>query len=295
MLGLARGACAGAVTVLALMVNGCGGGDDAAGERSDRVRHAAAAESPRTFIERTTKLLATIEHRRDCDGIDAVNERSFTRFECPPPKPLAKSMAEFEVLGAEIHGTGAVVDYESGNIADGAAIVLSVTPDRQWGIARFGVMTEPSVGTSDADSRAGYRRAVDDYLEAVRDRDCAEFRRVAFLPDAIAATACKTAFAATAPLAKSLASNPRAGAVYVGGNKTFGFFNLETTRPEPANRTISVVRSEERSSSRYLVLDVTSSPTKAEIRRMVREYERQRRLGGSMQPREGEGTGRKAD
>jgi hypothetical protein len=263
--------CAGALLATAAIA-GCGD-DDGDSAASEKVRFAAASEQEHVFIERMGKLLETTSTKKDCAQLEEINARSLTRFPCPPEKGLRESMATFEVVGTEDYGTGAVVDYKSGNAKDGASIVLFVAPDRSWGIGRFGIVTDPSTGTSDEDSRDGYDEAVELYLDAVRERDCKAFKEVAFITDK--KDVCKTSFAGTEPLAKRLKADPSAEPSYEGGNETYGFFTLETRKPVPENVTISVIRAGAGEGETYLILDVAPSPTSDEQRRIQQQYKQQ--------------------
>jgi len=282
---------------------GCGGDDEtiAAQEKS---RYEAATQPSQEFATRLANLLRTTRKPAECVELNTIATRSFVRFPCPPPKRIARSMAGFEVVKSEEYGTGAVVDYESGEAKDGAALILFVAPNREWGISRFGMLTEPSVGTSDAASREGFDAAVDDYLAAVRDRDCKAYREVAVTDSSDAKAVCKSAFAGTKGLADRLEASSDPAPVYEGGNRTYGFYTVETPKPKPRRTTISVIRNESGGEDAYLVMDIAPSPTEAELLRIQRQFERQRKQGkttpggapnpNSMVPGEG-GTGRKAD
>ena len=203
-------------------------------------------------------------------------------------------MARFKLMKAAEYGTAAVVEYRSGEAPDGAAIILFVAPDRNWAFSHFGVVVEPSVGTSDAEARAGYERATGRYVAAVRTRDCATLRRILFVSDHSGDLTCEALLAGTAATATRLRRNPGAEPEYLGGNRTFGFFALETRRPEPENLTIAVMRADDDGVGRYLVMDVVPSPTAAQVREVVREYRRQRdRARESMAPGADQ-SGRKA-
>ncbi len=247
---------------------------------------AVANESPQTFIERLAKLIETSKSKKDCAQLEEIYDRSVSRLACPADKKLRDSMSSFKVIGVEEHGTGAIIDYKSGETAKGGAIVLFVSPDRRWGISRFGVITKPSIDTSDEDSRAQYDKVVDSYLASVRDRDCDTFFKVALTtPDK--KEACKDLFPETADLGKRLKANPSAKPKYEGGNDTYGFYTLETARPVPAeNTTISVVRASAGDKDTYVVLDAAPSPTLADQRRVRKELRQQQaeRDSGDMTP-----------
>jgi hypothetical protein len=272
--------CAAALLAAAAL-GGCGGDDDESTAKDKQPAKqiktfSAAGEPPEVFIERTARLLATVSEKKDCLELKDVNRHSLTRFPCPAPKSLRKSMASFEVVGSEEYGTGAVVDYKSGDVKDGAAILLFVAPDRKWGISRFGIITQPSTKTSDADNSEGYAKAVDDYLAAIRKRDCKAFAAVVFIPSESKQNVCKTTFALTEPLAKRMKDFPSAKPKYEGGNASFGFFSFETRHPDVESRTISVVATGG-PAQRYLVLDVAPSPPAEELEAIRRQYQLQQK------------------
>jgi hypothetical protein len=267
-----RGSLA-AIGACAALAMGCGDGDGSSDEAGkDAPTPSVAAEGASAFVNRLAKLLETTAKPEECGDLEAINRRSLTRFPCPPSKGVAASMSRFEVVGADEYGTGAVVDYKSGEAKDGAAIVLFVATDRNWAISRYGVVTKPSVGTSDAGSRAGFRKAVDNYLQAIRDRDCRKFVAVA-VTDAPDEKVCRSTFDPSSALAKRLEQNQGATPKYEGGNSTYGFFSLETTRPKPESSTLSVVRS----GGTYLVLDVAPSPTAAVQRQVIERLQKRLR------------------
>ncbi len=273
---------------LALGAVGCGGGDEESGEARQAPQYSEGSEPAKVFAERMAKLLETTTTAKDCAQIEQMNARSFTRFPCPPDKARRRSMASFKIVGAKEYGTGAIVDYKSGAESDGAAMVLFVAPDRNWGIGRFGVLTKPSTASSDAETRAGFDKAVDTYLEAIRERDCAAYAGVVFANGASEKQVCKTLFPQTKRVAKWLKANPSAKPVYEGGNGTYGFYTFETQKPKPANSTISVVRESE-NSDKYEVLDLAPSPTAAEqrkIRKVFAQQEKEKRKNGgsNMEP-----------
>ncbi len=281
MLGSVRGsrrvlpclfACIAAIAAVAAM--GCG--DDESKETPEKPQIAAAKESAKTYVARTIKLIETTERKQDCAQLDVANQRSFFRPSCPPPKALRESMASFKLLGVEEYGTGAVADYRSGAAKDGASIVLFVGPGRDWGISRFGVFSSGTVGTSDEESRDGFDEALEGYLDAVRKRDCAAFIDHA-ATDSKGKQICHTEFAATETLARKLKANPKAEPAYQGGNEMFGFYTLETKKPDPENLTISTIKAADQPADRYLVLTVAPSPTAAEQRRVRRQIAKQQR------------------
>jgi hypothetical protein len=269
--------CASVVVVAGVVgCGGDGGGADGGGGTTEPRRFSAASEPPEVFAERMAKLLETTRTKRECAELDEIAARSLTQFSCPPSKSLSRSMARFEVVGVEEYGTGAIVDYASGDVRDGAAIVLFAAPDRNWAVSRFGVVTEPNTKTSDEESRAGFRKAVEDYLAAIRARDCKAFVAVAFTGDNSTEAACETIFPGTRVLAKRLSDNPASEPEYEGGNATYGFFRLETGKPTAASSTISVVADTADSASGYVVLDTAPSVTIEQQREAIEGLRRSR-------------------
>lgn len=259
---LAAGLCIVAATTAMAIVAGCGEDDEtsAAGERA---KPSAAFEPASVFVDRLAKLIETSRSRTDCSELDQINARSATRFTCPAAMDFRKSMERFKVVGIDEYGTGAVVDYKSGASKDGAAIALFVAPDRSWAVGRFGIYSKPSTDTSDEESRDGYAKAVEEFLTAVRERDCDTFVAVIFnanqeKKDAI----CKDSLPRTRFLAKRLEANPGAEPRYEGGNEAYGFYSLELPKPKPAaSFTISVAKAIAKGPRPYVVLDATPAPT----------------------------------
>lgn len=205
------------------------------------------------------KVMKEARARKDCKTVESLNRRSAIRVACPAPPQVRKSMARFELVEAASYGTGAVVDYTSGEAKGGAAIVLFVAPDRRWAISRFGLVTKPTVGSSDEESRAGFDDTVEDYLRAVRERDCKAFDQNALTASPERKVVCQSEFKQTKGLADSLAANPAADPEYLGGNETFGFYRLGLTKPKRQDLTISVMKTPEGSLHPFVVLNAIPS------------------------------------
>jgi hypothetical protein len=278
--------CACALLLAIGVMGGCG--DDGDSAAKEERRYHAVGESPDRFAERFAKLLETSTTKADCAQLEQINSRSYTRFGCPTDKAMRDSMKSFEVVGSRIYGTGAVVDYKSGKSSDGAAIVMFIAPDRNWGIGRFGISTPPSTKTSDDETREGFDAAVDKYLTAIRERDCDAYYEMIFKNGDTKAKVCRAAFPATSDLAKRLEANPSAKPRYQGGNSRYGFYALETAKPEPERSTISVLQAGTSSAPSYVVLDVAPTLTTAEERAAVQALKEQLKKGpqGGMGPSE---------
>lgn len=255
-----------------------GGDDESTGGAGTPRKILAANEDPAAFALRMATLLETARTEKDCKEIYEINGRSVAPLPCPAPADFRKSMARFEVVGADIYGTGGVVDYKSGRAPDGAALVLYVARNRRWGVGHLGLSTEPSVGTGAGPSRAAYRATVDRYLEAVRKRDCDEFLEVAATATNDEEQNCREPFEATKPLADRLRRNPSAKLKYEGGNRAYGFFSLETPKPQPENSTISVIGLSDAGRTTYAVLDIVAAPTADDMHQLREDIALQRRL-----------------
>lgn len=238
-IGGVRGGLAVLCGVVGLAAVGCGGGEADSAESAAP----AAKGSPQQAATRVAELLASAKRRGDkaCRELESVTERSIARFGCPPPKSLRRSMASFEVTGVAVHGSGAVVDYRSGEAKDGASILMFVDSSRRWSLSKFGLFYERTVGTSDDDSREAFDTAVDGYLTAVRNGNCRRYADFANTASSNKQAVCDQEFAATAPLARLLRRNRDTTPAYLGGNKRFGFHALELSQPEPRYFTISTI------------------------------------------------------
>lgn len=284
------------LVAVALTAGGCGSDDGNGAEQEKRAPHQAANEPPDVFANRLATLLATSRTKADCTDLEQINGRSIARFPCPAPPGLRRSMDRFELRRAAAYGTGAVIDYSSGDLPKGGSMLLFVGVDRAWAVARTGLVAGKTVGTGDDDSRKGYDTAVEEFLAAVRERDCDAYYRATFNGSKSKATVCKEDFPSTARLARRLATDPAAKPAYEGGNSVFGFYTLETAKPLPERVTLTLAEGDERSERPFVVMNVTPTATRGEQLAVRREYERQKRkapAAGSMAP--DPSSGKKAD
>ncbi len=204
-----------------------------------------------TFVEGTPEQVATevaatlasATKKPDCTVIDRVNERSAYDFACPASPELRKSMGDFKVVGVERHGSAAIVDYRSGAAPDGASMILNVKhPERRWAVSRFGVLNDVRRRDGDRRTRAGYDRAVNAYIGAIRKGDCETFTRYAASLDDPNPGPCRDDFESTRPFRRLLKDNPGARPRYMGGNDLFGFYALDMDKPLPNPVTITTIR-----------------------------------------------------
>lgn len=246
-------ACVAACVVAA----GCDGGDDGRTPAATQVSQAKG--SPARLAERLGELLAQTTSKKDCKPLERISRRSLESFACPPTSELRRSMASLEVTGAAVYGTGAVVDYRSG-AADEGAMVMFLDPDRKWAVSRFGLLQQPSAGTSDEESRPGFDRAVAGFLRAARQRDCDLFRKHFATFSADPKAVCLREFQQTRELGQALEASGAPAPDYLGGNEAFGFYALRLAKPEPRYLTISVIKTTSGSLRPFLVLNAAPGP-----------------------------------
>jgi len=270
-----------AVAVAATLAS-CGGADSSGDTTSADAPESLAIRPADEFVRRLATLLKSSVKKPDCDEIALIDSRSNVTIPCPAPVELRQEMGTLRVRGSEEHGPAAVIDYRTNSEWDGATVLAVVAPDRFWTIARFGLPAAGSIGTSDADSRDGFEDTVERYLAAVRERDCEAFLTVTRTDGLSGSEACKRLFEPTKRVAKRLRSDPEAQPTYVGGNATFGFFVLETTKPKPEATVISVgLLAEDGGEPTYQVLDLAATMPAEEQRKVRRQIAKG---GGKVSP-----------
>lgn len=261
------------VPLLAMTVAICplavGCGDESNGDPRAETPAAARApdakQSPEAFARDLAELVANTTRRKDCKPLDAINARSFYRFPCPSLDSVRTEMTFLKVLNGATYGTGAVLEYKSGETPPGGGtMVLFLAPNREWGLSRFNLITESSADSSDEDSRAGYERTATGYLRAIRERDCKGYTDYAAIQSRTPAAACKRELPATEPIARILRANPDSKPQYLGGSKDFGFFSLELEEPKPAYYTMGVFKTPDGSLRPFLVQFLTFAPPPVE-------------------------------
>lgn len=246
----AIGAIAAATAAFCLAVTGCGDSD-----AGDSGAAAATAGSPEQYTRNVANLLATTADKKGCKQLDAVNRAASVRFDCPYPKDGRRSLAKFKVVDSAVYGTGAVVDYTSGQAPQGGSVALVESPKGTWAISRFGILGGPTVGTKDAPSKAGFDRALAGYLDTVRKGDCKAYDSYTANGIEDEGFVCAVEFLKTKALAKALKADPGLRPRYVGGNKQFGFYSLSTKKPAPLSLTIVAVKSGPDATRPYQILD----------------------------------------
>jgi hypothetical protein len=258
-LGVKRAAALlGAVLVLCAVATGCSSDDGDSEAAPDAPELSPRAQSAYDFAEELGRLQLRATSAKRCEELRAIDERSPFDLSCPVGDTSRQSLRYYKVRNAEAYGTGAIVDYQAAEQRIKASMVLSLTPEGEWSISRYGMLNLPAAGTSDKTTRAGYADIVDRYLKAVLRRDCEEFKEVAVTPR-LGNEPCGIELPQTKWLADLMKADPDAKPRYLGGNATYGFFALETDGPKPSYTTIGAYRAP-LAGNRSAVLDPIPGP-----------------------------------
>lgn len=246
-----------ALLVAGSIVAGCG--DDSSG--SSTTADESASSEPARFVRRMLDTTAHALSKKDCREVAAINRRSPTKTICPPPlDSIRTDLEQTKLLAAATYGTAAIVEYRQKK-DDPASIVLFRAPSGEWGVAAYGIVAAAGgVGSDGEDSQADARGAVEQYLAAVRERDCETYEKVAVTQLADPRQMCREEFPLTRPLSRELEASPTAEPRYLGGNESFGFFGLTLTGSKPAYYTITAVRTPEGSLRPFVVLGAQRGP-----------------------------------
>jgi hypothetical protein len=254
-----RGFSAAVAAIAVCAMAGCGDDDSGPTEAAKQAPW-ATGPSPERFAKQIAGWMAETKVRRDCAELDALRVQNVYSFKCPLPRKVRASMARFKVLDSAIYGSAAVLAYRTGDLPDGAIMLMYVHPSRLWAVNRMGLLYEPAPRSSDDDSRDGYDAAVAGYLRGVRERDCELLFAYSAAARSDGKRTCKSELKSTKELAKALEASPSSEPSYLGGNSDFGFYSLQTPKPKPSYVTISVVKAAEGAEQPHVVLDAAPGP-----------------------------------
>jgi hypothetical protein len=214
----------------------CGGG----GEKS-----ATDAPKPAAPLSNFAQRVATALTNPACPGLQEINANAQFTLPCPAKdrNPRARAaFRNFKITGIATYGTGGVIDFTDAEAPRGATYVTTLGPGRRWIIVAAPIFNRPTAGTR-LSGEAGYRRALDNFLRAVRRNDCNGFYRWLATPPALSkAQACKEGLASYAPLRDQLKSHPNAKPFKLGGNTEFVYYGLWTGKQY---RTLPVAKTQQ--------------------------------------------------
>jgi len=248
---------AGSLAIVCAAAVGCGDG----GGESSAAESAGLGSQPARLVKMMVSVSTSAKNAKDCKPVAKVNRRSAAKTVCPPFDAKSRKVTRSTKLTrAATYGPAAVVDYKSSGAPKGASIVLYRNSRSEWTIGRWGVVGGETIGTDDSDARKESRSVLDDYLAAVRNRDCRRFLEVAAAESTDPKVSCKREFAATESFGRILKANPGAEPRYIGGNDFLGFYRLDLARPRPLSVTISTVATPEGTLTPRIVLDAVSGP-----------------------------------
>jgi len=245
---------------------GCGGDDEkeSASTPAPAAKPPPQAPQPKQDIAEFARLLETAITSPGCPGLKTkVNKPDVggVALTCPADDArVAKALAGYETTGTETYGSGAVIDYIAAEAPEGGTWELSLGGDGTWVLDSGSITAEKTVGTV-LESRVGYERALDGFLDAVREGNCDGFVRYALTTRRDKAEACARELPFYDGLATALQADPDAAPFFIGGNARYAFYGLETSKPEPAYRTATVVRTTaEGAEEPYLVARTKQGP-----------------------------------
>jgi len=255
------------VITTCLALAGCGGdaGEKKSGSAKARAANPASqASKPKQDIDEFAQLLETAITSPDCKGLKTkVNKPTQGGIEIACPAEVAKvgkAYAGYQTRGAESYGSGALIDYESAEAPDGGTWELSLGGDGTWVIDAGKITEERTVGT-EFEKREDFDRVLDRFLGAVSEGDCDSFFKYSETYTEDKREACKEELPLYDALATALKADPDAKPFFIGGNGRYAFYGLETTKPRPVYRTVTVQETSAGAKEPYLVARTTVGPT----------------------------------
>lgn len=256
------------LTTLCLALAGCGGDDDEQQTSDSAKAPAAGPASPappeaQQELDEFAQLLETALTTPNCDGlttkVNKLDEGSI-QIVCPADDPtVAKALSGYTTTGTEAYGSGAVIDYTSAEAPKGGTWELSLGSDSTW-VVDAGTITEQETAGTRLEAQGAYERVLDRFLESIREGDCVSFFRYSVTAAQDKAEACKKELPTYDALATALKADPEAKPFFIDGNARYAFFGLETSKPKPAYRTATVLKTAERANEPYLVARTKIGP-----------------------------------
>jgi hypothetical protein len=222
---LCRSACALSTLVLATGLGACGGSSK--NSATQPVVTPGHTSDPAGTVLAFAQRLGTLAKSKSCAD-DLVYQRLFVNRVAIPCRRSRAGLRHFFVTGAEVHGTGGIIDFTDAAAPRGATLVLARGSKGAWNIAYDPTIGTKTVGTHASDT-APYAQTVDMYIRALRQKDCHSLFKYALTsPADRPATFCSRTFAAG--LSDLLIKDPAAKPVAMGGNAFVQFYGL-SVRP----------------------------------------------------------------
>lgn len=233
------------------LIAGCGGGQDDTTEAKQIVVRPGSPEEVATTL---AEVIPNAVTKKDCKEVAEINLRSNTKYLCPVTYGDPASMRRFELTDSAHFGARAVLDYRSKGTPNGATMTLFRDSDGEWAVSRAGLLPRSAASSPDAD-RKERDAVVDRYLTAVRERDCDTWVLNTATTRTDSTLACREEFPQTRALAAALEASPDVEPRYVGGNGSFGFYDLDLERPSTRRYSLGVFETPRGSLRPYVVLD----------------------------------------
>ena len=246
----------GAIAFAAVALAACGGDDGGTAKLDVPKANAPLSD----LADRTQKAMTATDE--DCPGLDQINREqdAYVRLNCASQgKNVQFELLDFKVRGGAEYGSGGVIDFTNNGSQKGAALVAVINREGHWSYQRSRRLNGPSIGTQ-PDRQAMESVLNDHFLPALRDGDCDEFFLSAATDASDRGTACKQELPAYSELSTELKESGNAKAVWLGGNKWFGFFGLQTDKPKKQYRTIVVQKNGPGERGQYVVEPTTLGP-----------------------------------
>jgi hypothetical protein len=226
----------------AAILAACGGGNDA-----------GDAPDPREPVSRFASRVQAALTQRGCPKLREINVDAQVVLPCPASDPRARQgFANFRVTGSKEYGTGGVIDFTDAEAPRGGTFIVALGTDRNWvivGQLPFGTSRAPQR------NRADFEKAVEQFLPAVRNRNCDEFFKYSVTQSQTKEQACSQELGRPYDdLRRALRASDDTEPFYLGGNGHVVFFGLLTDEPSEQYRTIPVIRMGAGGTSPYMVL-----------------------------------------
>lgn len=238
----------------------CGGSDD---DRSDTEN-----QEPRDYVMFAAHVAQLVVEADDeaCESMARIDRRSLEQISCPPPSPLRKRLASFEIASANRYNEVGVVRYIRGETGQMATMIVYLDSRRRWSVERLEIGAGPQADNSGDEGATVLDATIKGYLRAARARDCQALERLTYRPaddDPLLTyhprgsepLSCDAQLAKTEELAAELEAHPSQAPALIGGDQDFHFYSLATLDTTRKHYIFTVLRALTDGRERYFVLD----------------------------------------